>query len=557
VILIKRFFLCSIVIISLFIALFNTYAAEIESVIPAYSPGYVSVENVSGIWDAMTVSPVWGEILASSDLDYGIRQIEEQLGVDLQTLMGAFGHRVAFVQTNIFPDPDGIAKSALIIDVEDLEGATEVVQKMQQSLNSKEETEVLPDAGTYRSVPFGAIRHRGEQLPFRYTFLGNLFVFALGQDSFEALADVYLGEEPSLIYDPKFNRTCADISGENEIFAYMNMELLWPIMQATWDPDMRRIMQILGAYEIKSIAYTASLLSPTREQEMYIFTGDIGGLPLASIFMGDRPLSSPHLIPASNSHAFFAAHLGDPASVWDMVKNGIRNVMGEKEYGDMQSSISEFEWETGLSLNNDILSSLTGEAGFSMPLSAIIGIATGGPTAMFRGGFMMFFGVADREKCATSIEKILSAASVQTQQTEYKGVKIHEILALSSTEFPVGYIFAGDLLIFGNFKRLEAIINEEPPLVVSEAFASINSRLPWQPGLIWYMDLESSVEMLWQMGLLKQFEEYTERLKTLGSVGGGMMQDGEGLKASWSGTLGASWLETIGEIAALLNGISR
>jgi len=557
VILIKRFFLCSIVIIGLFVALFSTYAAEIESVIPAYSPGYVSVENVSGIWDALRVSPVWSGILSSGNLDYAIAQMEEQFGVELQTLMGAFGRRVAFVQTNIFPDPDGMAKSAVIIDVEDLEGATEVVQRMQQSLNSKEEIEVRPDAGTYRGVPFGAIRHRGEQLPFRYTFLGNLFVFALGQDSFEALADVYLGEEPSLIYDPKFNRTCADISGENEIFAYANMELLWPFMQATWDPDMKQIMQILGAYEIKSIAYTANLLSPTREQEMYVFTGAIGGFPLTSMFMGDQPLSSPHLIPASGSHTFFAMHLGDPMVVWEMVTNSVRNVMGEREYGDMQSSISEFEWETGLSLNSDILSSLTGEVGFSMPLAAIIGITAGGPTAMFRGGFMMFCGVADREKCATAIEKIFSAASIQTQQKEYKGVKIHEIFALSSMEFPVGYMFAGDLLIFGNFKRLEAIINEEPPLVVSEAFFSINSRLPWQPGLIWYMDLKSAVEMLWQLGLLNQPEEYIERLKALGSVGGGMSQDGEGLRVSWSGTLGTSWLETIGEIAALLNGISR
>jgi len=541
---------------SLSVTLSGSYAAEIESVIPAYSMGYVSLENVSGIWDAMRASPSWQFLLASSNLEDAIGQVEELLGVDLQTLMGAFGRRIAFVQVHTIPDPDDLGLSVVIIDVGDSEGASEIVRKMEQTLGSSEDLEVRPNAGTYRSVPFGLVGPRGEQRPIKYAFLDNLFVFALGQDSFEAIVDVYLGEYPSLIYDPKYNRTCADISNEHEIFAYVNMELLWPLMVMR-DRGMSQFLQIIGAYEIKSIAYTANLLSTTREQEMYLFTGGISGGAVTSLFTTNQSLSSPHIIPASGADMFFAIHLGTPIAMWGKLRDGVRNVLGEDEYADMQNGISAFEQETGVSLNDDVLESLTGEVGISMPLSMPLSAlreASGGPASLLRGGLVAFCGVADRDKCAMSIEKIFSAASVQTQQMGYSGMALYEIQALSSPEIPVGYMFADDLLVFGNFKRLEAIINKEPPLVVSEAFARVNSQLSRQPGLLCYIDLGSSAEMLWETGLLNLSEEYMMRLRALGSISGGMSHDGEGLKAGWVGTPGKSWLETIGELAALLTG---
>lgn len=540
---------------SLSVALFGSYAAEIESVIPAYSMGYVAIENVSGIWDAMMASPSWQLLLASSNLEDAIGQVEELLGVDLQTLMGAFGRRIAFVQVHTVPDPDGLSLSAVIIDVGDSEGASEVVRRMEQKLGSNEDLEIRPDAGTYQSVPFGLVGLRGEQLSLKYAFLDNLLVFAIGQDSFEAIVDVYLGEDPSLIYDPKYNRTCADISNEHEIFAYINMELLWPIM-GIGDRDMSQLLQIIGAHEIKSIAYTANLLSTTsREQDAYLFTGGIRGGAVTSLFTPNQSLSSPHLIPASGADMFFAIHLGDPTTTWGKLRDGVRNVLGEDEYADMQDGISELEREMGLSLNDDILESLTGEVGIAMPLSALMG-AIGGPESLLSGG-LVFFGVEDREKCAISIEKIFSAASIQTQQMEYRGVTLYGIQTSSSSEIPVGYMVADDLLVFGNFKRLEAIINEEPPLVVSEAFARVNSQLSRQSGLLCYIDLGSSAEMLWEAGLLNLSEEYMMRLRALGSISGEMDNDGEGLRARWVGTPGKSWLETIGELAALLTGALR
>jgi hypothetical protein len=42
-------------------------------------------------------------------------------------------------------------------------------------------------------------------------------------------------------------------------------------------------------------------------------------------------------------------------------------------------------------------------------------------------------------------------------------------------------------------------------------------------------------------------------LQTLGSIGGTLVHDGEGLKARSIGTPGGSWLETIGHLVNLMS----
>jgi hypothetical protein len=141
------------------------------------------------------------------------------------------------------------------------------------------------------------------------------------------------------------------------------------------------------------------------------------------------------------------------------------------------------------------------------------------------------------------------------------------------------------MLIFGNFEKLEAIINEAPPLVASEEFAQINSHLvspsqalesprtrgseqrgktvasvpvarnsegPEYSGLLCYVDLKKTGEMLLRRGSRVQSGDDIARLQTLGSIGGTLIHDEEGLKARSVGTPGKSWLETIGDLADLL-----
>jgi hypothetical protein len=560
----KVFLYTSLLVILSMSSVGVSHATEIESVIPAYSVAYMVVKDVPNLWDAVRASASWQTFLSSEELEREMQEIktkmrraEELLGVDLRALVEAFGHRIAFVQ--IYIDAEVLHLPVIIADVTDSEGATEIIWEIEQTLNRDEEYEVQSHAGAYLTVPFGLVRRRGEESTVRYAFLDNLLVFAPGQDTFEAVVDAHLGEEPSLIHDPKFNRTRAEVSSDSEVFAYVNLEILWPILWDVCDPEWSAVLQVLGAYEVRSIAWTANLLGSTRDQEMYIYTADGRGL-LASAFAEPKPLFSPHLIPASDADMFFAVHLDDPAVLWEKTEEAIINVIGEEEYAGMQTDISRFERQTGLSLKDDILLSLTAEIGFAISVPEVMRPMEG-PESLLEDGLMMFCGVKDCERCAMSIERILSAADVQIRQMEYKGVTVYQIPALSGPEVPVGYMFAGDFLIFGNFQKLENLINEEPPLVVSEKFAQINSQFPQQLGLLSYVDLGKVEELLLRTGKMAILQETnpenppeddTPRPQTLGSIGGTLICDGEGLKAKSVGTPEKNWLETVGRLATLL-----
>jgi len=545
-------FFCFFVLTTLSIVLCSSHAAEIEDVIPAYSVGYAVIRDVPGIWDSMKSSSSWQSLLSSDELNGEMRDIEaamnlagELLGVDLRSLVGLFGQRVAFALIHI--DIMNTSLPVVIADVDGSEGAPEMIRKIQQALSQSEEYEIQPEAGTYQNIPYGLLKRREEEFSVRYVFLENLFVLAPGQESFEAVVDVYLGKDPPLVYDPKFNKVKSRVSMDSQIFFYVNLEHPWAVVLSMWGSEWGEALRTLGVQQIKSIAWTVNLLDATRDQELYIYTGNNSSL-LTALLAEPKPLISTHLIPAEDAYMFLAANVGDPASAWESILDAVRSITSEEGYAQIQSGIYEFEQETGLNLKDDILSSLTGEIGFATSAPEAVNDIDNLESLM-KNGLMIFCGVKDRERLRMSIERTLSAADARVEQMVYKGVTTYlfsHILAPSDQEIPIGYMFAGDLLIFGNFQKFESIINENPPLVVSDKFAQINSRIPKESGLLCYLDLEK----VW--GLMARSEADMRRLQTLGATGGIMVYDGEGLKAKSVGALGKDWLETIGNLAYLL-----
>lgn len=552
----SRTFLYASLLAIAFIALSNSYAVEIEGVIPAHSVGYVAVGDIPNIWDAVKESPFWQVFLSSDELGDGIREIQtgislmkQNLGVDLRVLVEVFCRRLALVQ--IHADAGSMmpifmtSHWSYIADVGAPEMAPEIISKVEQLLQSNERCEIRSQAGKYLSVPFGTFRDMTGGPTLIYAFLDSLFVIAPEQDSFEAIVDAYLGEAPSLLQDPKFSKVSAKVSTDNEVIIYVNMEALWST--GIWRAEPGVLMQMLGVRDIRSLLWTTNLLDPARDQEMYMYTGDSDGL-LISLFAEPKPLYSPNLIPAVDADIFFTVHFGDLETAWENLKNSIRITLGEENYDQMQRGVSEFEHDTGLSLEDDILSSLTGEAGFALTFPEVVKPLRG-PEFLLQDGFMVFCGVKDRERCAMSIQRFLSAMRAELRQTEYKGVTVYQVPAPDGSEYPHGYTFAGDMLVFGSFQKLEALINEAYPLAVSEGFAGIAPQLPQQMSLLYYVNLEKMQELM-----LKAMPEIQDDMtsETLGSIGGMLNYDGEGLKVRSIGTPGKSWLETIGGLMDFL-----
>lgn len=521
---------------------------EIESVIPAYSVACATVENVSGIWSAIEESSSWKSFSVLNDvlaeMDVFVDDIPELVGVDLQTLMGVFGSKMAFVQ--VYMDIVDSPPLAIVTDVGDPESAVEVMQRIEQALGNNEEYKIQAPAGVYQESSFSTISRRNGEIEARYALLDNLFVLTFEQDTFEAIIDVYAGEDPPIIYDPKFNNTSARISIDGEVFAYANMEILWPALRRTRNSDLAILSQILGLDEVKSVAWTTNLLDASRDQEIYMYTGGSDTL-ITSLMAEHGKLFSPHLIPVANSDIFLAMNLGDLTVAWNGFWESMRVVIGEEEYADSQIAIAEFEQRTATDIRDDLLSSLTGEIGIAMPVASLMNIADG-PEQMVEYGLMLFCGVIDREQCAMSIERMLSVFEIYIQPAEYNGTKIYYV----PTPNPTGYTFIEDMLIFGNIQSLESVIAEEPPVIVSEEFAEIASRLPQRPGLMYYVNMTKIGELLLMANPEIQPDDYMIRLKAMGSTGGTLLYDGEGLKGKSVGTPDQSWFEALDALAQIL-----
>lgn len=510
----------------------SAQAAEIESVIPAYSASYAVIRDVPGIWNAMGSSTSWQAFLSYDvikdrvqAIGNSIKWLSETCGVDPVKLSGIFGSRLALVK--IYPDVSAFSFPVIISDVGDSGNGPEIIRKIEQALSNNEEYDVKSLADTYKSVPLGLVRHSGGEIILRYAFLDNLLVFATEKGSFEEVIDTSLGEIPALIYDPKFNRTRAEVSAEGGIFIYVNAEVLWPTVMRS----LKTFSQVLDVCGVKSIAWSIDLLNPAGLQEMYIYTGGENGL-LNLIFTEPKQLDAPHLIPASDSDIFFSIHLGDLETLWESV----RGYSGE-------GIVSNFERDTGLSLKSDILASLTGEIGFAIPLMEFVKFLDKS-RSLLEAGFMIFCGVSDRELCARSIDKVLAAVNIKPQLMEYRGATIHLIPVLSSQEIPVGYMFAGDMLILGNFQKLWDLIEEQPPLVVSEKFISL--QLPQQSGFLYYMDLWRLGELSLRSALTAKSGEDISRSQTAGSIGGTVISGEGGLKIRSASTFETTWIEVIG-----------
>ena len=109
-------------------------------------------------------------------------------------------------------------------------------------------------------------------------------------------------------------------------------------------------------------------------------------------------------------------------------------------------------------------------------------------------------------------------------------------------------MFAGDLLVTGSIQKLQSIIDEEPPLVVSEKFAGISSQLPEQIGFMYYMNLERMIEPLLMKNKSAFSEDDTTHLRTLGAIGGALVFSEEGLKFRSVGVPNRSSLEILGDL---------
>lgn len=538
--------ICAIIIFIIALIAFSiadhTRAVTTESVIPAYSASCIVIGDVPRIASYMEKSPVWQEIgkYAKEQIKKDTSRqsfIQKILINKAWSLVSPSINQIAIVAL----DPSKMDSQTIIVDLGSSTNLFETAQKIVQILTDEKKSEIMPNAGTYQGISYGIVKPDS-----RFTLLENLFIFAPSQKEFEAIVNVYKDKEPSIIADPKYISSNNKVFRDGQMFLYFNSEMASSVSRFM---NQQEQLKTLGAGSVKAISWRIDLLSPTKDQELYFYTGDDQKLLSHLLAVRSSAMSplSPHIIPASKSDIFFVLTAGDISSAWSEYLAQLKNSLEIEQYYKMQEALSSLEMMLGLNFRDDILSLLTGEFGVSVsvPKSEEENFS---PT----GELFLFIGIRDREKCQLVIERLLADKGLE--KTQYKNVDIFYIRSMNSPNGPFGYIFAGDLLVFSAIKNLMAIIDEEVPLIASDRFSRIGSRLPEINGMLFYIDLAKLMSLR-----PSNFDQYDENwvniVQSLGAMGGCSIYDGQGYGMKVTGNQGKNWLDIIGDV--IINSVRK
>ncbi len=524
------FLVCFIVIVAFSIN--NTFAVTTENVIPAYSASCVIISDVSKIASFMENSPVWQKIgkYAKEQVKknaFSQSFFQKLLINNIWSLISPSINQIAIVAI----DPSKMDSQTIIVDLSNSMNLFGTAQKIIQILAGEKKSEIVPNAGTYQGISYGIVKPES-----RFAFLENLLIFAPSQKEFEAVINVYKDKEPSIVADPKYISSSNKVFNNGQMFLYFNSEMASSVSRFM---NQQEQLKTLGIGSIKAISWSIDILSSTRDQELYFFTGDDQRL-LSYLLSTQSNAISPHIIPASNSDLFFVITANDIASAWDEYLEQLKNSLEIEQYYRMQDALSNLEMIFGLDFKDDIISSMTGEFGFSISIPESEEVSFSPTSGMF-----LFLGIKEPEKFQLVIERLLADKGLEKAQ--YKNVDIFYIRPMNSPDGPFGYTFAGDLLVFSGIKNLMAIIDNETPLIASERFSAIGSKLPQSYGMLFYIDL--SKLMAFRPPRFDQDQEsWIDIMQSLGSIGGCSVYDGQGYGMKILGDQGKSWLDIIGNM---------
>ncbi len=516
-------------VIILLLITVNSYSEDlhIENFIPSYSPAFIIINNISKILSEVKNSETWQEFIQrekENDIkETKLDKLRELMGIDLWNIVGSVSKRVAFVQVDLL----SMGKPAIIAELSDpKQFSNQILSDLKESKQER-----------YNGVDFWSLKN--EDI---YAFVENIFIYIHGKSAFESLIRIYKFEEASILQEPKYNALIDKISKDNEVLIYINSEILNPII---WKLTHNDEMRVFGLYDTKAQLFSVNLFDSKKAQEIYVLTGNN---LLSSLLSNPGTFISPHIVPASNSDIFCALNIGDPEAMWENFKASVRDVAGEEGYAQLQENVSKFESETKLSFKDDFLGMLSGEIGFAIPLPEVL-MPEDDSRFSFGKGLMTFYKINEQSKCIETVEKMFSPA--QVQKTEYKGVKIQYVPFLKGPEGPVGYICVENMLIFSSLKRLQNLIDEEFPLIVSDDFAQINSSYSDTYGMIFFMDLRKFLLSI--NPHLQASDKALMQIQEIGSIGSFMFYDGQEVIIRIYGTQKKSWLETIGNLMNLLS----
>lgn len=530
-----------------------TYAEVVNTpdslidMIPQKALAYISISDLDDLERLVKDSPEWAELLAMEEIAEDLDQAQQVLsfgpmlfGIKIEEFVNTFGNRMVICLMGM-SGPMPVA--GLIVDTGEYKEAVEYAVEQAATLPAVAGGVMVED-DEYRGIPCTVIGNRNFEV--KYGFVDNYLMAGIS-GGFEALVNFHKDGGKSIKDTENYQYMEQRVSLSSNICLYADLERAVPIVKqltgmSSGEGDGPMTPESLANLAFNSAgAFALSLDLLGHTNEVYLYLKQPDPHPISDLVLASRsPMYSANLIPL-NDGVMAGVHIGDPMTL--MEKGFELAELFGVEPQALEAQIEEIENAVGLSLRDDLLSTLTGEI-------AVIAMLPKEPIRMTEDKIQMvkqiaavrpliLVGVKDGERLketAAKLSKLVELETMPLEEESYNGVEIVTKAVTLDALVPgiaiiPAYATTDNLLIMSNSARW---VRDAIDLLKSPGNPEIQDKLSESRMLV-YLDAAGMADFVVSQDVIpdiKPPEEVQDKMLGLGSVAASFFlgTDGAGIR---------------------------
>ena len=474
--------LCSVVLLLLTASL--AHAAKVTDFMPKESILHLHLQDIDEIYGEIEVSENWEKILALlpnvvpnwQDMQQGITMVQMVLSTDLLSVLETVGYRTGL---SVWLDQTNAPQIGLVIhsggNLSELQRFTKIVEGL---VGMSGEFTWHPNAGVYQQTPYNMMDMNGNVV--KYGFVNDFLVLGAGERAFEKLMDTYRKDAPSIRENREFRETSKKF-GNSVVTAFADISYALSLMDNLDEANRKRLEIFQSLFARINLLEKGPLLQVYVQFDPNFPDNEIG------LFLkkGETLKTSNALSPGDDLFVAIAPSILE--SVWEL----LRTEMYKSANDDTYAAIAFLEGLFNLSLEEDVMTGLTGEIALSVP-----DFTNFDPQALeninleFDGNFQfdagsvetggaIIFSPTNRMKWNQIGNSLSNLQNVSISQTDYNGTTV------SGVDSSIYYSEVNDLFLLGFSEEgvctlVDAVKNDTQPPHLKQipktpvAFAQLN-----------------------------------------------------------------------------------
>jgi len=297
------------------------------------------------------------------------------------------------------------------------------------------------------------------------------------------------GEEvESLARSRLYKKTLENLSRDRVITGFMNLEAIFKKYEKEMFEDEmgKRAFEFIRLGDAKAVGLGGVAAESRLALELYVYTPATNS-PLFQLFRNGRARFNCMELVKRDALTAIAGTI-NPLDCWGFYKQSAR-LFDEDSYKESMDALKEFEKESKLSLDKDLLANIGTEAVVIIP-DAAIDLTSGVPL-----GVVLAVQIKDRDRVEKFIRAAIAHGGGEMEEAPYRGYKI-----LGSGE-SVFFCFTRKYWLIGSSDTaikevIKTLKGDRPLLVNSEKYRRARRKIEGDITAVGYINLARFFEMV-------------------------------------------------------------